>query len=182
MAIGATIPFLKCSVGYVAASDGWTDIKEDFSMDWEFESAPDGNIALTGQFDLCHGSEFTLGIAFGRTLHSAVTSLINSITADFETVKANFIDQWSRTSKRFLLVNNGATKHDSHLFEHSVNLLLAHEDKTYPGAMIASLAIPWGEDKGDEELGGYHLVWTRDMVNCATGLLAVGDTRRRFAH
>lgn len=175
MAIGATIPFLKCSVGYVAASDGWTDIKDDFSMDWEFTSAPDGNIALTGQFDLTHGSEFTLGVAFGRTLHSAVTSLINSITADFEKVKANFIAQWSRTSKRFLLVNNGATKHNQHLFEHSVNLLLAHEDKTYPGAMIASLAIPWGEDKGDEELGGYHLVWTRDMVNCATGLLAVGD-------
>lgn len=175
LAIGATIPYLKCSVGYVAASDGWTDIKDDFSMDWEFESAPDGNVALTGQLDLSHGSEFTLGVAFGRTLHSAVTSLINSITADFETVKANFIAQWSRTSKRFLLVNNGATKHNSQLFEHSVNLLLAHEDKTYPGAMIASLAIPWGEDKGDEELGGYHLVWTRDMVNCASGLLAVGD-------
>jgi glucoamylase len=176
MAIGATIPFLKCSAGYVAASDGWTDLKDDFAMNWEFESAPDGNVALTGQLDLAHGNEFTLGVAFGRTLHSAVTSLINSITADFEEKKANFIDQWSRTSKRFLLVNAGAKKHNEYLFEHSVNLLLAHEDKTYPGAMIASLAIPWGEDKGDEELGGYHLVWTRDMVNCATGLLAVGDT------
>ena len=42
--------------------------------------------------------------------------------------------------------------------------------------MIASLSIPWGEDKSDDELGGYHLVWTRDMVNAATALLAVGDT------
>ena len=175
MAIGATIPFLKCSVGYVAASDGWTDLKDDFSMDWEFESAPDGNVAMTGQFDLSHGTEFTLGIAFGRTLHSAVTSLINSITAPFEKVRANFIAQWSRTSKRFALLNNSSKPHNAHLFEGSVNLLLAHEDKTYPGAMIASLAIPWGEDKGDDELGGYHLVWTRDMVNCASALLAVGD-------
>jgi glucoamylase len=175
MAIGATVPFLKCSAGYVAASDGWTDLKDDFSMDWEFDSAPDGNVALTGQFDLRHSSEFTLGIAFGRTLHAAVTALINSITTDFEKVKANFIAQWSRTSKRFLLVNSGATKHNEHLFEHSVNLLLAHEDKTYPGAIIASTAIPWGEDKGDDELGGYHLVWTRDMVNCSTALLAIGD-------
>src|SRR5664279_2641854 len=70
LAIGATIPYLKCSVGYVAASDGWTDIKDDFSMDWELESAPGGNDALTGQFDLSQGSEFTLGVAFGRTLHS----------------------------------------------------------------------------------------------------------------
>jgi glucoamylase len=42
--------------------------------------------------------------------------------------------------------------------------------------MIASLSIPWGETKGDEDVGGYHLVWTRDMVNSATGLLAIGNT------
>ncbi len=42
--------------------------------------------------------------------------------------------------------------------------------------MIASLSIPWGQDKSDDDLGGYHLVWTRDMVNSATALLAVGDT------
>lgn len=176
MAMGANIPFLKCSVGYVAASDGYTDLKDNFKMDWEFTSAPDGNIALMGQLDLSHGTEFTLGVAFGRTLHSAVTSLINSITADFEKVKANFITQWSRTAKRFELLKHSLKNHNAHLFEHSVNLLLAHEDKTYPGAMIASLAIPWGEDKGDDELGGYHLVWTRDMVNCSSALLAVGDT------
>ena len=54
--------------------------------------------------------------------------------------------------------------------------MLAHEDKSYPGALIASLAIPWGEAKGDQDQGGYHLVWTRDMVNSATALLAAGDT------
>ena len=42
--------------------------------------------------------------------------------------------------------------------------------------MVASLSIPWGEAKGDEDLGGYHLVWTRDMVNSTTGLLASGNT------
>src|SRR5206468_12584868 len=44
------------------------------------------------------------------------------------------------------------------------------------GALIASLSIPWGEAKGDEDMGGYHLVWTRDMVNSASGLLAAGNT------
>jgi glucoamylase len=61
------------------------------------------------------------------------------------------------------------------LAHRSRELLLAHEDKRFPGALIASLNIPWGEIKGDEDLGGYHLVWTRDMVNSATGLLAAGD-------
>ena len=55
------------------------------------------------------------------------------------------------------------------------DLLRAHEDKSYPGAFIASLAIPWGEAVGDEDQGGYHLVWTRDMVNSANAMLAAGD-------
>src|SRR2546429_257471 len=62
------------------------------------------------------------------------------------------------------------------LADGSHSLLLAHEDKTYQGATIASLSIPWGEAKGDEDLGGYHLVWTRDMVHSALGLLASGNT------
>ena len=63
----------------------------------------------------------------------------------------------------------------------SHNVLLAHEDKTYSGAFVASASIPWGQAKGDDDLGGYHLVWTRDMVQTATALLACGraETARR---
>ena len=58
----------------------------------------------------------------------------------------------------------------------SFSLLLAHEDKSYPGALIASLSIPWGEARGDKDQGGYHLVWVRDMVSSASALLAAGET------
>jgi glucoamylase len=63
----------------------------------------------------------------------------------------------------------------------SHNVLLAHEDKTYSGAFVASASIPWGQAKSDDDLGGYHLVWTRDMVQTASALLACGrvDTARR---
>ena len=61
------------------------------------------------------------------------------------------------------------------LYHSSFSLLLGHEDKTYPGALIASLSIPWGEAKGDADNGGYHLVWTRDMVGSASAMLAAGD-------
>ena len=46
---------------------------------------------------------------------------------------------------------------------------------------MASASIPWGQVKGDDDLGGYHLVWTRDMVQTATALLACGraETARR---
>ena len=42
--------------------------------------------------------------------------------------------------------------------------------------MVASMSIPWGETKSDNDLGGYHLVWTRDLVQSATALLATGQT------
>jgi glucoamylase len=70
----------------------------------------------------------------------------------------------------------GASFDKGNLYNSSYSLLLAHEDKSFAGALIASLAIPWGEAKGDNDQGGYHLVWTRDMVNSATALLAAGDT------
>src|SRR5206468_12146303 len=94
------------------------------------------------------------------------------LSIPFEHNRDAFIRQWERTSKRFPLPGGS---HNSALFERSVNLLLAHEDKTYPGAMIASLSIPWCDEKSDEEIGGYHLVWTRDLVKSVAGLLAVGD-------
>ena len=50
----------------------------------------------------------------------------------------------------------------------------SHESKDFLGGVIASLSIPWGFNKGDEDLGGYHLVWPRDLVETAFGFLAAG--------
>ena len=171
LAIGATLPFTNCSCGYVGVNDGWTDLADNYRLDWQYDVALDGNIAVTGGLDLSRGTEFTVGLAFGTSRHDALSTLLQSLSVPFERTRAAFIQQWERTAKRFSLAPGSSSK----LFERSVNLLLAHEDKMYPGAMIASLSIPWGDEKGDDELGGYHLVWTRDMVKSVTALLAVGD-------
>jgi glucoamylase len=175
LSLAATAHFCKTSCGYVGVNDGWTDLANNFEMNWEYDAALDGNIALTAELDLSRGTEFTLGMGFGYTAHNAGATLFQSLSIPFDTALKSFLDQWQRTNKRLALMDK-IDQHDSSLFARSVNLLLAHEDKVYPGAMIASLSIPWGEDRGDDDLGGYHLVWTRDMVNAATALLAVGDT------
>jgi glucoamylase len=36
------------------------------------------------------------------------------------------------------------------------------------------LSVPWGFAKGDDNLGGYHLAWPRDLAETAGGLLAAG--------
>ena len=175
LALGATIPFLRRSCGYVGRSDGWTDLADNYAMDWEFDAAENGNIALTGQLDLSKGREFVLGLAFGDTLHNVMTTLFQSLGFPFAGHKRRFVAQWTRVRARSDGLEE-CSRDGGRLYRASHNLLLAHEDKTYPGAMIASLSIPWGETKGDEDVGGYHLVWTRDMVNSATGLLAIGNT------
>ena len=55
------------------------------------------------------------------------------------------------------------------LYHISAAVLRTHESKRVEGGVIASLSIPWGFSKGDDDLGGYHLVWPRDLV---------GDRRR----
>lgn len=169
----------KLSCGYVGASDGWTDLAHNLQMDWEYDSATDGNIALMAEINLSRGNEFTLGLGFGRSEHNAGAVLFQSLCIPFETNLKSFTEQWHRTRKRLAVIDMNHDKVSasaSDLFARSINLLLAHEDKIYPGAMIASLSIPWGEEKSDDELGGYHLVWTRDMVQCASALMAAGDT------
>jgi len=173
LAIGATVPFTEASCGYVGVNDGWTDLADNYRIDWQYDEALDGNIALTGGLDLSHGTEFTVGVAFGTTRHDALSTLGQSLNIPFQRTREAFIHQWEQTSKRFSLAS---MSNNAKLYERSVNLLLAHEDKIYSGAMIASLSIPWGDQKSDDELGGYHLVWTRDLVKSVTGLLAAGDT------
>jgi len=175
LALAATVPFSRLSCGYVGQSDGWTDLADNFQMDWEFDCALDGNVALTGELVFDGRKEFTLGLAFGDGFHNAVTTLFQALGIPFKEHRKRYIEQWNRPCRKMLPLEK-VSGDEGRLYHGSYSLLLAHEDKTYPGALIASLSIPWGEAKGDEDMGGYHLVWTRDMVNSASGLLAAGNT------
>lgn len=177
LTLAATVPFRRLSVGYVGRSDGWTDLADNLQMDWQFDQALDGHVALTGELDRDDQEEFTLGLAFGDSLHSAITTLFQALGIPFHEHWTRYMEQWNRPcSNKKLLPLETVSGDEGNLYHGSFSLLLAHEDKTYPGALIASLSIPWGEAKGEEDMGGYHLVWTRDMVNSATGLLAAGNT------
>ncbi len=176
LSAAATIPFLRCSCGYVGVNDGWQYLARNFEMDWQYDSALNGNIALTGELDLSKGTEFVLGLAFGSSLHQVLTILAQALAVPFAEHRQRFIDQWQRSTRHMAPGWEPATGDGGKLYRTSHSLMLAHEDKVYSGALIASLSIPWGDAKGDEDVGGYHLVWTRDLCNSATALLAVGDT------
>jgi glucoamylase len=176
LVLAASTPFLRCSCGYVGTTDGWTDLSRDFRMDWEFDCALDGNIALTGELDIRRSQEFVLALAFGHSLHRALTVAAQALGAPFADQRDRFIEQWKRAGHHLLPGREKAAGDGGRLYHASHSIILAHEDKTYEGALIASLSIPWGEAMSDDDVGGYHLVWTRDMCHSATGLLAAGDT------
>jgi glucoamylase len=176
MVFGALPDFTRRSVGYVGFSDGWQDLMDNFKMDWEFPKAEDGNIALTAEIDLSHGLEFVLGVSFGHSSQSASTKLLQSLATPFEQQRDNYLRQWKRTLPTPQNDLSDQTGDGGHLYRLSRLVLLAHEDKVYPGALVASMSIPWGENKSDADLGGYHLVWPRDMVKSASALLATGQT------
>ncbi|GIW83252.1 MAG: hypothetical protein KatS3mg105_5059 [Gemmatales bacterium] len=176
LAMDCTNGFVRASCGYVGVSDGWTDLADNYELDWQFDAAPDGNIALTGEVDLAKSSEFTLAVSFSHNRHGALATLAESLAIPFGNHLARFQEQWTRARHGRPSELAKSAQDGGVLLRSSHNLLLSHEDKTCHGAMIASLSIPWGEAKGDEDLGGYHLVWTRDMVHSATGLMAAGET------
>lgn len=175
LVLAASVPFSHRSCGYVGTTDGWQDLARNFRMDWEFDCAPNGNIALTGELDIKQSREFVLALAFGDSLHRALVTVTQALSTSFADHRARFIEQWQHTSHHLLPEKEKAAGDGGRLYHVSHSMILAHEDKTYDGALIASLSIPWGEAMTDDDLGGYHLVWTRDMCHSATGLLAAGS-------
>ena len=175
LALGATVPFRKVSCGYVGMSDGWTDLSRHRTLRWSFERAENGNIAAIGELDIVPGEPFTVGLAFGSGRHAAITTLFQSLGIPYSEQKSRFLEQWHRVCGRILPLQEKSGDGGC-LYRISHNILRAHEDKIYPGAMIASQSIPWGDHHDDEAgMGGYHLVWTRDLCHSALGLLASGD-------
>lgn len=164
--------FSRTSCGFVGKSDGWQDLKANCKMDWEFGSAFDGNVAVMGEVDPRYARDFTIAIGFGEGHHGALASAMGSLATPFAQHLKRFIEQWHRLSSPTKLAAHSQDK--GRLMQISHNIVLAHEDKTFAGAFIASASIPWGYAMGDADLGGYHLVWTRDMVQSATALLACG--------
>jgi glucoamylase len=176
LVMGCSGGFSRRSVGYVGASDGWQDLTKHFKMDWEFRAAGPGNIALTGEIVPQGADPFTIAIAFGKSCQSTVANLLQSLAEPFETHREAYVRQWQRTVVQAKSDFSGHTSDGGHTYRLSRCILLAHEDKAFQGALVASMSIPWGETMSDDDLGGYHLVWTRDLVQSAAALLAAGQT------
>jgi glucoamylase len=177
------------SCGYVGASDGWQQVHRSGHLDAPYHEALDGNIALTAEIDLAacghpgepaagdNGqAEFVVALAFGRSAAEAGQNARMTLASPFCQIERTFVDQWMDFHARAGRKRQPENGDRPDLYRMSTALIAAHEDKRAPGGIIASLSIPWGQSKGDHEMGGYHLVWPRDLVEAAGALVAAGHT------
>lgn len=156
------------SAGYVGSSDGWQDFSSNDAMTMAFDSAGPGNVGLTGELP----RRATLALAFGTSRESAATLAFSALTEPFVHAWERHVAAWRAWQGRLHCpADLPAAVRDQ--VATSAMVLRVHRDKTYPGALVASLSIPWGNSHDD--LGGYHLVWPRDLVETAGAFLALGE-------
>ena len=190
MALADSTPAPEASVGYAGtASDGLTQLDSSHALT-PYSSAPKGHIVATQELAPGPGGTLTLALGFGRTKARAVSTARGSLATPFALKELKYLAGWAaydaslnRPPARFPGEPASATARLVQHYYLSANVLKASEDKTFPGAIVASLASPWGQavpagtDSGGEPayFGSYREVFSRDLYEAFTGLLADGD-------
>lgn len=175
LALASSLPWRTGSAGYVGVSDGWQQLHNTGELDPACQRAEDGNVALTGEIGFT-ASETTalLALGFGATSDEAAENAFASLKQGFEPAANAYVERWRKWQKSLLPLDRHGES-GINFYRVSTAVLSTHRSIAIPGAAVASLSIPWGFNKGDDDLGGYHLVWPRDLVETAGGFLAAGD-------
>jgi glucoamylase len=166
LALLADVPLQCGSAGFVGASDGWQDLSQHGDLTWSFARAEGGSVALSGKLA---GRKGTIALGFASTREGAQSLARASLAEGIEAARTSFIDGWKVWGEGLRLPEAPEPlQREARL---SAAVLKIHEDRAYPGALVASLSTPWGNST--DTLGGYHLVWPRDATLAAFALLAV---------
>lgn len=179
-ALLASTGFAATSTGYVGTSDGGADLA-DGRLDATYGAAGPGNIAQTGEIPVSGvKTSFTLALGFGADAAEATTTANASLEQGYEATAAAYRQEWSSYLGSLKPAPGELTGALRTQYNVSLMTVKAHEDKTYPGAFVASLTLPWGQAVNAAGAGGggagYHFVWARDLYHQVTSLLAAGDT------
>ena len=189
MALRATTTHAS-TVGYAGtASDGLTELDATHTLT-SYDSAPAGHVTATEDVTPGAGGALTMALGFGRTQVGALAVAGQSLKSSFATTQSSYLRGWSAYDaglKRPPATITGLTAAQAtdlkRRYYLSANVLKSSEDKTFPGAVVASLASPWGQAvPAGKAVGGlppyfgsYREVFPRDLYEAFTGLLTDGD-------
>jgi glucoamylase len=178
------------SVGYAGtASDGLSQLDATHTLA-TYDSAPDGHVTATEDVTPRHGDEVTLALGFGRTQAQAVATAGTSLARPFSQTERDYLTGWAgydatlrRPPAHYPGLSAAKAADLQRRYYLSANVVKSSEDKTYPGAIVASLASPWGQavaagttvNGKPVYFGSYREVFSRDLYEAFTGLLTDGD-------
>jgi glucoamylase len=182
-ALRASGGFQSASVGYAGTvSDGLTMLDTTHTLT-TYTAAPDGHVTLTAGVGLPAGARVELALGFGKSKASALAVAATSVRQSFPAALAQYQAQWRHYDAGLRRPSSALSAAAIREYYESVNVVKASEDKTFPGAIAAGLASPWGQavTAGDATngkpnyFGSYREVFARDLYEAYTGLLVAGD-------
>ena len=187
LALRADRPFSQVSSGFVGTpSDGLVQLDATHQLT-ATDTALAGNVEQTAEIDHSRG-DFTLALGFGSTQAAAVSGARSSARADFRDLAKGYQRGWAsydrglkRPARSFAGLGSSQAAAAVKQYYLSANVVKASEDKTFPGAIVASMASPWGQavsagDPANTYFGSYREVFARDLYEAWTALLTDGDT------
>ena len=180
-ALMARPAFRATSNGFAGSSDGLTDLRDNHHLNWRYGSTKPGNLVQIGKLGPQRRgvTRSTLALGFDKTGAAARSTAKQSLRTGFRQLSRTYDGGWSRYLRSLDRAPRSVRTDRALRTQYNVAAmtLRAHEDKTFRGANIASLTVPWGQAINADEsgVGGYHLVWSRDLYQVATAQLAAGD-------
>jgi glucoamylase len=180
--------FGKLSNGYFETSDGLVELRLNGHLKQTYRRAADGNVVQVAKippeysgrlseqglgYSETSDTNFTLALGFGREAAEALRNARQSLFKGFAATRAEYEQGWHEYVKSLRRVEAKYQRQ----FDMAAMVLKAHEDKTYRGANVASLSVPWGggANANEPNTSGYHTVWSRDLYQVATAFYAIGD-------
>jgi glucoamylase len=164
--------FGEINNGFFGASDGIEQLKQFGKLTKINARAENGNVAQLAKID--KPRNFTLVLSFGKTKDAALEAANLSLKKGFSAALREYQNEWREYAGKLPRVE---AKYQAQL-NYAAMVLKASEDKTFRGGNVASLSKPWitGTAANEGFVGGYHLVWSRDLYHAATAYMALGDT------
>ncbi len=162
----------EVNTGYQGTSDGLEQLRRFGRIDSPYTNADNGNIAQMAR--IVKPAHFTMALTLGEDSDRLQAPTVASLQKGFVKSRTEYEKGWADFVKTLPKVD---PKYQAQ-FNMAAMQLRANEDKTHRGANIASLTVPWGggSNANENNVGGYHLVWSRDLYQVATAYIAMGDT------
>ena len=181
--------FTEASNGFVGSeSDGLVQLDASHTLTPTFPDAKDGNVVGVAGVALKGDGKTVLALGFGASQVEAVGAAEGSLGVSFDKTLGEYKKAWKKyddaltkpRTEKLPGVKGPEKKQLEDAYYLSANVIKASEDKTFPGAIVASLASPWGQaisagDPNNTYFGSYREVFGRDLYESWTGLVADGD-------